>query len=198
MKDSENRWWPIGLAGLILFLALTLGITQTQFAEQMVGLLGLIVLGTCLVALLLIIAALWPGFTLRTRANLESSPGKTLMIGLVNYIFLGAITLVSMELGPIAIVGIALSGMLLTGTFLGLPAAGGLVGARLHSLREQETTHWGEIAGGSIALYLAILIPVVGWFILLPALCLWSFGAAALTLASRRKPKPPSTDHVEQ
>lgn len=198
MNNSENRWWPAGLAGLILFLALALGATQTQFAEQMVGLLGLIVLGICLVALLLIIAALWPGFTLRTRANLEGSPGKTLMIGLVNYIFLGAIALVSMELGPIAIVGITLGGVLLIGTFLGLPAAAGLVGARLHTLREQETTHWGEIVGGSIALYLAILIPVMGWFILLPALCLWSFGAAALTLASRRKPKTLNTEHDEQ
>ena len=43
------------------------------------------------------------------------------------------------------------------------------------------------VIGLVIALYLAVLLPVVGWFIVLPALCLWSFGAAALTLLSRSR-----------
>jgi hypothetical protein len=75
--------------------------------------------------------------------------------------------------------------VLLVGTFLGLPAAATLVGARLHSLREREGTRWDELVAGGVALYLAVLVPVLGRFIVLPALCLWTFGAAALALVSR-------------
>jgi len=187
MNNVDGRWWLGGLVGLIASLALALMLSQTPLVEEIAGVLGLVALGVGLVALLLVLAAVWPGFTTRTRANLESAPVKTFMIGLVNYVFLGAIALVMMNLGPGVVIGVALLGLLLLGTFLGLPAAASLVGARLHSLREGETTRWGEIVGGSVALYLAALVPFAGWFLLLPALCLWSFGAAALTLTSRRR-----------
>jgi hypothetical protein len=187
MNDGQNRWWTAGLVGLIVGVALTLVIAQTPYAEGGAGLLGLVFFGICIIVLVLVIAAVWPGLTLRTRDNLETAPGKTFMVGLVNYIFLGAIALVSLNLGPVAVIGIVLGGILLIGTFLGLPAVASLVGARLYALRKRETTRWGEVIYGSVALYLAILAPVVGWFIVLPALCLWSFGAAALTLVSRRK-----------
>jgi hypothetical protein len=119
------------------------------------------------------------------------------MVGLVNYVFLGAITLLFLNLGPVAGIGLLLGGILLIGTFLGLPAVASLVGVRLHALRERETTRWGGVISGSVTLYLAILAPVVGWFIVLPALCLWSFGAAALTLVSRRKAKPVDIEGLE-
>jgi hypothetical protein len=142
-------------------------------------------LGICLIALTLVVAALWPAFTERARGNLERSPGKTLILGLVNYVFIGAIALVSMNLGPIAVISVILAGLLMLGTFLGLPSVAALVGARLYGLRERDATRWHEIVAGGLALYLAALVPAVGWFLLLPALCLWSLGTAVLTLASR-------------
>ena len=194
MNKVENRCWNAGLVALVLVLALALVATQTPLAEGAAGLAALIALAICLLALLLVTAALWPGFTLRTRDHLERSPGKALLVGLVNYVFLGAIAVVLLNLGPIAVIGLLLAGMLLAGTFLGLPAAAVLVGARLHSLRERETTRWGEVITGGLALYLAVLAPVVGWFLLLPGLCLWSFGGAALALAGRQKAEPVDTE----
>jgi MFS family permease len=190
MNNANNRWWIGGLLGLILGIALALALAPTPLAEGGAGLLGLIALAVCILALLLVVAALWPGFTQRAKDNLETSPGKSLMVGLVNYVFLGAIILVAANLGPVGAIGLLLVGVLLAGTFLGLPAAALLVGERLHQLRERETTRWDELLTGGAALYLAALMPLVGWFLLLPALCLWSFGAAALALASRRKPSP--------
>jgi hypothetical protein len=135
---------------------------------------------------MLVIAALWPSLTLRTQDVLEGTPGKAFLIGLLNYVFLGAIALVLMNLGTVAIAGLLLACVLLAGTFLGLPAVAALVGARLHRMRERESTQWSEIVAGGVALDLAMLVPVVGWFVLLPALCLWSFGATALALVDRR------------
>lgn len=187
MNELNARWWIAALVGLILVLAMALVATQTEVAEGAAGLLGLVLVGIGLVALLLVTSAVWPRFTSRARDNLETSPGKTFLVGLINYLFLGAITLVTLNSGPAAVIGVALGGILLLGTFLGLPAAASLVGTRLHALRERETTRWNEIVGGGTALYLSVLLPVVGWFIVLPALCLWCFGTAAMSLFSRSR-----------
>ena len=187
MSNTNNHWWIGGLLGLFLGTALALALTQTPLTEAGAGLLGLIVLAACILALLLVVAAVWPGFTMRAKANLEVSPGKSFMVGLVNYVFLGAIILVAANLGPAAVIGLLLAGVLLVATLLGLPAAALLVGERLHQLREREATRWDELLAGGVALYLAVLLPLVGWFLLLPTLCLWSFGAATLTLLARRK-----------
>ena len=194
MNDMKTRWWIAGLGGLVLVLAVALIAAPPEVAQGAAGLLGLVLLGVGLVAVLLVTAAVWPHFTSRARDNLETSPGKTFLVGLVNYLFLGAIALVTLNLGSAAVIGAILSGILLVGTFLGLPAAATLVGTRLHALRERETTRWNEIITGGITLYLAALLPVMGWFIVLPALCLWSFGTAALTLVSRNRKEPMDTE----
>ena len=91
MNNIDSRGWLGGLVGLIAGLALALMLAQTPLTEEIAGVLGLLALGVGLTALLLVLAAVWPGFTTRTRANLEGAPVKTFMIGLVNYVFLGAI-----------------------------------------------------------------------------------------------------------
>jgi hypothetical protein len=187
MNKVGNRWWNAYVVVLSLVLLVSLVAAQQPLAEGVVGFIGLVILGICLIALMLVVAALWPGLTRRARQSLEGAPGKAFVVGLVNYVFLGAIGLVLMNLGPIAAIGLLLGAALLVGTFLGLPAVAALIGARLHSLRERDATPWGEIVAGGVALDLAILVPIVGWFILLPALFLWSFGAAALALVSRQK-----------
>jgi hypothetical protein len=185
----KERWCGVGFLGLLAALALAFALAASDgpMAEGAAGLVGLILIGICLIVLLLVIAGLWPGLTERAQAHLVHSTGKAFLVGVVNYAFLGAIALVLLNLGPLAVTGLVLAGILLLGTFLGLPAAAALVGARLHALRETEPTRWGEVVTGGVALYLAAFTPAVGWFLLLPALCLWSFGAAALALVSRKR-----------
>jgi hypothetical protein len=191
MNDvMKERWCNTGLLALVLvlLLALALVVKEGPLAQGGAGLVGLILIGVCLIALLLVLAGLWSGFTERVQGHLVGSTGKAFLVGLVNYLFLGAIALVLLNSGPIAFTGLVLGGLLLLGTFLGLPAVAALVGARLHALRETEASPWSEVVTGGVALYLAAFVPVVGWFLLLPALCLWSFGAAALALVSRQRP----------
>jgi hypothetical protein len=188
MNDGQNRWWIVALVALVFIMALALATAQTGYAEAVVGLVGLALSGASLVVLLLVIAAVWPGFTSRVADNAAGAPGKTLLVGLVNYLFLGAIALVSLNLGVAAVIGIVLLVVLVLGTLLGLPAVAALVGARLYRQHDLETTRGSETLVGGAALYVAVLTPFVGWFLVLPALCLWSFGAAALTLVSRQRP----------
>jgi hypothetical protein len=188
MKELPNRGWNLGLVVVGVVLILCLVAAQGSLAEGLAGLLAAIVLGICLLSLIVVVAALWPGVTRQARHHLERSPGKALLVGLVNYLFLGAIGLVLLNLGPLAVFGLPLIGGLLLGTFLGLPAVARLTGERLHALRDRPASPWAEIVAGSVALYLAAWMPVVGWFLLLPALCLWSFGAAALAVVSRQSP----------
>lgn len=187
MKEIGSRWWNAGLVAVCLVLLIFLVAAERPVVEGAIGFLGLVILGICLIALMLVVAALWPNLTQRAKQSLERSPGKAFLVGLVNYLFLGAISLVLLNLGPVAALGLLLGAVLLVGTTLGLPGAAALVGARLHRLRQSEATPWGEIVTGGVALDLAVLVPIVGWFLLLPGLFLWSFGAAALALVTREK-----------
>jgi hypothetical protein len=168
-------------------LLLALAGAEGPVAEGLLALVALIVLGICLVALITVEAALWPGFARRARHSLETSPGKTLLVGLINYLFLGGIGLVLMNLGAIGVFALPLLGLLLLGTLLGLSPVASLTGQRLYALQEREVDGWQETATGSISLYLATLLPIAGWFLLLPALCLWSLGATVLALVGRRQ-----------
>jgi hypothetical protein len=184
---NTKSTWKIGLGAGSGLLLLALAVAEGPAADGLLALTALIVLGICLVALIVVEAALWPGVCLRARHSLETSPGKTFLVGLINYLFLGGIGLVLLNLGPIGILALPLLAILLLGTLLGLPAAAGLSGQRLYALQEREVDRWQETVAGSIGLYLAALLPVAGWFLLLPALCLWSLGATILALISRRR-----------
>ena len=63
MNEPNARWWIAALAGLILVLIVALVASQTEVAEGAAGLLGLVLLGIGLVALLLITAAVWPKYS---------------------------------------------------------------------------------------------------------------------------------------
>jgi hypothetical protein len=190
MNDREGRWWNAALLAALGLLALALVAGEDAGAEGLAGLLGVVAIGVALLAVVLVVAALWPGFSRRAQENLETTPGKAFLVGLVNYLFLGAVALVTLNLGPLAVIGLGLLGLLLLGTFLGLPAVAGLLGVRLNALRERETTRAAEVAAGSITLYVAALLPAVGWFLVLPALLFWSLGAAVLALMGGRRAAP--------
>lgn len=148
-----------------------------------VGLIiALLIVGLCLIGFILTLAALLPSVTQRSKEALQRSPWRAFFIGLVNYIFLGGISLIllSTEIGVLGVPGFFIAAFLTAITVIGLTGLARLVGERLSQLRAQEMPVLQQIIWGTVALEFATLLPFIGWFLLTPLLLIVSFGGAAL------------------
>jgi hypothetical protein len=138
--------------------------------------------GVGLAAYFSVLQALFPVRTERARWIAESSPVRAFFVGLVNFLFFGAICLVSVALGnnvhgifliPGLVVligiGIALS--------VGLGAVAHLAGSRLFP----EKSPVARTVWGTGVLSLACLTPFVGWFGLFVYVGLLGMGAFILS-----------------
>lgn len=149
--------------------------------------------GITIIALLGAVNLLLPSPVAKTHNNLEEAPGRSLLLGLVNFIFFGLLAVVFFWLSEqsgsfgrgifilisiIILVGVAIFAL------LGLSAFAKLLGERIGNAK---TPFASDLRGGALLL-LAALAPYVGWFLFLPLVLLTGFGAAISALV-RRKPK---------
>ncbi len=161
--------------------------------------LGIILLvpfaGITIIALFAAVNLLLPEPVEKTRANLENTPGRSLLLGLVNFIFFAVLALaffwlseqagsgiggIFMFVAAIIIVGVAIFAL------FGLSAFAKLLGERIGNAKTPFTSH---LRGGALLL-LAALSPYIGWFLFLP-LILWAgFGASISALLRRKKAAP--------
>ena len=136
-----------------------------------------------LLAYFLTLTALFPKRVAKTRAAADLMPGRSLAVGLVNFLFFGALTLIIFALanniGNEAIRTLVTLPALLFLTVLGLGLSFGLagmvqlVGERLAPAQSSfRRTLWG-----TLALSLGSSLPFVGWFLLLPYAGLVGLGA---------------------
>ncbi|MFQ6057678.1 MAG: hypothetical protein ACE5MB_02205 [Anaerolineae bacterium] len=174
--------WALPLVALPLVVLGAAPAQQAAPGELAAGLILAVILELSLLAFFVVLAAFLPHFTRRVQDSLVQAPRKAFLIGLVNYIFLGAMGLVLANLGfpPLALIGLGLLMVLLAGTALGLTALASLTGERIYDLRGTPASPFARIVVGAIALELAAAVPVVGWWLLLPIFCLTSFGAVVL------------------
>lgn len=152
----------------------------------------LILVGVCLMAALVALAALLPNLSRRSQAALSKRPWRAFFIGLANYIFLGAISLVlfNLNIDLLGLLGLLILTFLFGVTLLGLPGLAWLTGGRLAQLRQQEMSAFKQLVWGTITLELAALLPVLGWFLLTPILLMTAFGAAVLAWRHPRQLEP--------
>lgn len=144
---------------------------------------GLLIAGLLLAAFFVVMSALFPRRVGRTRALAAGLPGRSLAIGLVNFIFLMAVILALMALADWS--GVALFGvpalvlmvLLSTAGVFGLAGVVQLVGERL--LPQQPEPN--RMLWGTLAVSFGCATPVVGWFGLLPYVALLGLGAFILT-----------------
>jgi hypothetical protein len=135
------------------------------------------------VALFLVVVALFPGRVSRTEAIAAAVPGRSFLVGLVNLIFGAAVILALLALAQwtqIKIVGIpalAVLAVLVTAVVFGLGGLVQLLGARL--LPERPGPRRTAVA--TLALGWACTLPYVGWFGVLPLAAAWGLGAFILT-----------------
>lgn len=162
--------------------------------------------GLALVAMFYAIHLLVPGPVEKARFVLESSLGKSFLVGLVNILFSAAIAFLLLRgaqllrdqgspgaailSGVLAVLAVLI---VLTAAILalnGLVALVSLLGRRMATSRPSTR---GELWGG-LLLVLASLTPYLGWFIFAPAVVSMGVGATILSLVQRKPAHP--TDEV--
>jgi len=148
-----------------------------------------------LVCLLTLGTVLFPRIVGATRRAAAAMPGRSLLLGVVNLLFLTALLVVLTAAGKrpgaggglLEILAIAPALTLAAGLTLGLAALSALVGDRLVPQRGPIS----QVVIGAAAIVLAGLTPILGWFLFFPYIALVGLGGLVIGLFSR-VPEPPA------
>ena len=141
-------------------------------------------------ALWLLCRGLWPEIVATTKADCVATLWKPFLVGLpitaaaiVSVIFLSKL--------PQPVGGISSLGLLclfITYASSGVAGLATLVGERLPSPADADCP-WKATIRGGIVLELSYLLPILGWFVLLPISIIVGAGATTRALLKSRKPK---------
>jgi Na+/melibiose symporter-like transporter len=162
----------------------------------------LLALGIALPGLLLTCRMLLPNFTDRAQSRLSQTPWRCLFAGgfLVLIASIPIIILFNLPWGGFQAMGAAALIGLMAIASLGAAGLAGLIGRQLRELglksSEVGATLWGGVAMG-----LAAVFPLVGWFVFLPLAFVVTLGAAAFALLGwmpRNRPQSPLTTSIEE
>lgn len=138
-------------------------------------------------------SALFPSRVDKSSEHIRQSPWRAFWIGLVNFLFFGAIVLLLFALSegvrktffgvllliPAATITIAIFAFL----SLGLTSISAVIGERLFP----EAAAWKRNFFATLLLGVGCTIPLLGWFLLFPYAALTGFGAVLLTYYQRNK-----------
>ena len=160
-----------------------------------ISILYILLGGITIIAMLGTFDLFFPKPVTRARQKLESAPGKSFLVGLVNVIFWLVVLVLWFEWtqangGPDMmpyLIGTILVILLIIGLIIpgipGLAALAGLTGQRWNAY----SSPLGQNLRGGLLLVLSCLTPYVGWFIFTPALLCTAIGAGLLTFFQREK-----------
>jgi len=160
--------------------------------DQLINLILLVASGiVTVVALLAAINLLLPEPVRKVQQNLALSLGRSMLLGLVNFLFFGAIFMLAIwlseRLGNIVVgifvflAGLIGIGMIVMAVF-GLVAFANLLGERIG---DETSSPFKINLRGSLLLVLAAIAPYVGWLIFTP-LVIWAGLGAAISAFFRR------------
>lgn len=122
-------------------------------------------------ALWMLTRGLWPDSFARRLAVSQAGVGKSLLIGLLPVIMAGLImAVIGKRLGPVP--GILVSGTLIVWGFMGSAGLASLIGERLWPAGQA----WQQTRNGGLVLICCALVPVIGWFIILPLIAIIGMG----------------------
>jgi hypothetical protein len=147
--------------------------------EQPFGLLvAFVALTAVLFGLFACAAALFPRSVWLAQRAAEQSPGRSILIGVVNTVFLLAVslTLFATNAPILTFLGgiVAAAGLALLA--LGLAGLVTMVGQRL----TRQGSPFKQVLAGTVVLTLASATPFLGWFVVLPGLVFLALGGFVL------------------
>jgi hypothetical protein len=148
-------------------------------------------------AILVLLTALVPGYVRRAREVMLKWPVRSFLLGLVNFGFFSALVVLNgIELLPVQVIGTTSILMCLPIlAIVGLLAAAGIVGEKLwQQVASKPGTLLGSLIIGVLLLGLVLIVPFVGWTIVL-GLILTGLGASIIALFRRKQAQAePSTE----
>ena len=153
----------------------------------------LIAHGIALPGLALTWGLLCPALVARSRARLDRTPGRTFALGLGALASGGLLVRLGFAGGPVP--GWFALGLLLALASVGAAGLAALLGERLRAEGGAYTPS-GALLRGAVALELAVIVPIIGWFVILPLGTVAMLGAATWALLHRTPravaPTPPA------
>ncbi|MFQ5400954.1 MAG: hypothetical protein ACE5E7_15325 [Anaerolineae bacterium] len=167
----------------------------------MVELIGIIILAlasfVALVALLTLLVFLIPRQVEYARQTLATHPGRSFVVGLVNFLFFGVLAMLFSQNGELLqLIAVVILLALLGLALIGLSGLAALLRPRLYPPHEESSLSLLAATGRTCAILVAsLLAPATGWFILAPIALLTSLGAGIATLVKRghRETIPPAS-----
>ncbi|MEM7031034.1 MAG: hypothetical protein AAF629_15820 [Chloroflexota bacterium] len=157
----------------------------------------LLVLGIALPGLLLAWRLIFPKLVDRAQQRLVITPWRCFFMGVILMgVVAFALGLLFAIPGGGQALGIVLLLIMLTVASFGAAGLAELMGQRLR-LHGLAVSNIGATVRGAIALELAAVFPVIGWFIVIPLTLVASFGAAIYALL-RWQPRPKKADSTAQ
>ena len=145
------------------------------------------------------VVTLWAGivaFTVifsrraQVAANaLTDAPGKQVGLGIGIFALSALVSVALMSKGgPISIIGFAIAASVLAVAVLGSAGLALVVAERIRGLEPTQSRLTATFQGAALAVA-AGLIPVIGWFFLLPAAVFASLGAGISAMTAKPKPE---------
>ena len=142
---------------------------------------------------------LFPEIVSRARVRAAATPWRSFFFGIAA-VLLTAIPVMILNAMPIGIAKLAAI-LIAFGAFgvatLGAAAVAAEMGDRLRAHAPSSLSSAGAFVRGAVALELAAIFPIVGWFLVIPAVLLLGFGAGVFGLlrwlprrADRRRDAP--------
>lgn len=147
-------------------------------ADVLAVLAGLLIAGAGFASVSLILSLLRPNLVERAARRIADRPGRSLATG--SLLFLALLIVVGTFLkGPSPLARLAGIGAILFGLSLAVLGGAGMAAALARRLRAPVAGAPGisEILRGVFVLESAVLLPIVGWFVVLPSAFVISLGA---------------------
>ncbi len=150
-------------------------------------------------AVFLTLIGFFPHVAAQSQAVIERSPGRALLVGLVNLFFFGTLILTLLALGEnvaqiFFIPALILLFLLSAATMFGLLGLALLLGQRLWPEKQPAKRH----TYAAVLMLLASSAPFLGWFALMPLLLIVALGSCVMLMVERLQHGQNPSDEQEE
>jgi hypothetical protein len=157
---------------------------RIQHGFQFAGLIlaSAVALYACMLALQLLVIFLAPGITQRGAERVQSSPYRSLLVGVAAGLVLTLLGAACQRVGPLVVIFLPAHFLLTVG---GVVVISHDIGRRVFELSGRSGSRFGRVSAGWAVCMLASSIPYLGWLVIGPLLLLMGAGGFVLAFFTR-------------